>query len=81
MCSVVVCTARHDWQVSIHHQQINVPSFYHIATSLQYSMYFSLQLHEEDDALNMWMFDAVENNGKYTRYVPQKWSYYAGGRR
>lgn len=25
------------------------------------------QLHEEDDALNMWMFDAVENNGKYTR--------------
>ena len=27
------------------------------------------QLHEEDDALNMWMFDAVENNGKYTRYA------------
>ena len=25
-------------------------------------------LHEEDDALNMWMFDAVENNGKYTRW-------------
>ena len=53
--------------------------FLHISTSLQYSMYFSLQLHEEDDALNMWMFDAVENNGKYTRYVPQKWSYYAAG--
>lgn len=25
-------------------------------------------LHEEDDALNMWMFDAIENNGKYTRW-------------
>jgi hypothetical protein len=26
------------------------------------------QVHEEDDALNVWMYDAVENNGKYTRY-------------
>ena len=30
-------------------------------------IYFPFQLHEEDDALNMWMYDAVENNGKYTR--------------
>jgi NADH dehydrogenase (ubiquinone) 1 beta subcomplex subunit 8 len=25
-------------------------------------------LHEEDDALNIWMFDAVESNGIYTRW-------------
>ena len=25
-------------------------------------------LHEEDDALNMWVWDATENNGKYTKY-------------
>ena len=28
---------------------------------------FLSQLHEEDDALNIWMYDAVENNGIYTR--------------
>ena len=33
------------------------------------SIFPLVQLHEEDDALNMWMFDAVENNGKYTRCV------------
>ncbi len=27
-----------------------------------------MQIHEEDDALNVWMYDAVENNGKYTRW-------------
>lgn len=27
-----------------------------------------VQLHEEDDALNMWMYDAVENNGKFSRW-------------
>ena len=32
-----------------------------------YSPFCPFQLHEEDDALNMWMYDAVENNGKYTR--------------
>ena len=26
------------------------------------------QVHEEEDALNVWMYDAVENNGKYTRW-------------
>lgn len=26
------------------------------------------QIHEEDDALNMWMYDEIENNGKYTRW-------------
>lgn len=26
------------------------------------------QIHEEEDALNVWMYDAVENNGKYTRW-------------
>jgi hypothetical protein len=25
-------------------------------------------IHEEDDGLNMWMYDAIENNGKYTRW-------------
>ena len=25
-------------------------------------------LHEEDDALNVWMYDAVEFGGKYTDY-------------
>lgn len=25
-------------------------------------------MHEEEDALNVWMYDAVENNGKYTRW-------------
>ena len=33
------------------------------------AMCLLLQLHEEDDALNMWMFDAIENNGKYTRHA------------
>lgn len=27
------------------------------------------QLHEQDDILNMWVCDAVENNGRYTRQV------------
>lgn len=28
-----------------------------------------IQLHEQDDILNMWVCDAVENNGRYTRQV------------
>lgn len=28
-----------------------------------------LQLHEQDDILNMWVCDYVENNGRYTRWV------------
>ena len=36
-------------------------------TTGRYKFSFPFQLHEEDDALNMWMYDAVENNGKYTR--------------
>ncbi len=28
---------------------------------------YYFQLHEEDEALNMWMYDEVENNGKYTK--------------
>ena len=31
-------------------------------------MLHPLQVHEEEDALNVWMYDAVENNGKYTRW-------------
>lgn len=35
---------------------------------VDHPLYLPLQLHEEDDALNVWMYDAVENNGKYTRW-------------
>lgn len=31
-------------------------------------VFLLLQVHEEEDALNVWMYDAVENNGKYTRW-------------
>jgi len=31
-------------------------------------VFLPLQVHEEEDALNVWMYDAVENNGKYTRW-------------
>ena len=40
---------------------------YIISSCIVLPNFFSFQLHEEDDALNMWMYDAVENNGKYTR--------------
>ena len=33
-----------------------------------YPLHPPWQVHEEEDALNVWMYDAVENNGKYTRW-------------
>lgn len=34
----------------------------------KYTHIFCYQLHEEDEALNVWMYDAVENNGKFSRW-------------
>lgn len=34
----------------------------------KYTYIFCCQLHEEDEALNVWMYDAVENNGKFSRW-------------